>query len=512
MRHKPKNGWRLLVAMTVAFALLPVSAAGAVHGFLTSEAAYITLDPGVPGGSSVKPIITVGETVDGVLFEGIPDGIGVTDGGTFPNSVDVYINHEQTIIPFFGTADFQDASVTKLTLSTEAGHQGEVLASEIAISSDDGYKRFCSASMGTVAEGFDVPVFLTGEEANDVTAVPANAPYGSDPSVAPDRQVGYAVVLNTETGESTPVPGMGRLNHENTIALPGYNQLALLTTDDTFSGPSAQLYMYIVVNQKGLFDDKGRLYAFQVTHDSNGKVDRHDPFNGANDYLDLVPGDEFRGRFIPVPKAIAMGTTGVAPQQALEDWSNDNNIFQFIRLEDLTYDKNDPNVVYIADTGRSRVVPDPTTGRLQRGPSGTDGFADNGSVFKMVFDENNPRKVTSLTVLAQGDSDANVAFVPFVNPDNMDTSVNSLMVQEDRGGALIWRYDLNDDTWEVVASVNDPSGESSGIVDASAWYGEGTWLLDVQAHGTFIDEEVQPDGTLLKREDGQLMLMKIPGS
>jgi len=353
---------------------------------------------------------------------------------------------------------------------------------------------------------------LTGEEANDVTAVPANAPYGSDPSVAPDRQVGYAVVLNTETGESTPVPGMGRLNHENTIALPGYNQLALLTTDDTFSGPSAQLYMYIVVNQKGLFDDKGRLYAFQVTHDSNGKVDRHDPFNGANDYLDLVPGDEFRGRFIPVPKAIAMGTTGVAPQQALEDWSNDNNIFQFIRLEDLTYDKNDPNVVYIADTGRSRVVPDPTTGRLQRGPSGTDGFADNGSVFKMVFDENNPRKVTSLTVLAQGDSDANDAFVPFVNPDNMDTSVNSLMVQEDRRGALIWRYDLNDDTWEVVASVNDPSGESSGIVDASAWYGEGTWLLDVQAHGTFIDEEVQPDGTLLKREDGQLMLMKIPGS
>ena len=129
----------------------------------------------------------------------------------------------------------------------------------------------------------------------------------------------------------------------------------------------------------------------------------------------------------------------------------------------------------------------------------------------MVFDENNPRKVTSLTVLAQGDSDANDAFVPFVNPDNMDTSVNSLMVQEDTSDALIWRYDL-DDTWEVVASVNDPRGESSGIVDASAWYGEGAWLLDVQAHGTNVDEELQPDGTLLKREDGQLMLMKIPGS
>ena len=145
---------------------------------------------------------------------------------------------------------------------------------EVAISSDDGYKRFCSASMGTIAEGFDTPVFLTGEEANDVTDVPTDAPYGSDPSVAPQRQAGYAVVLNTETGESKPIPGMGRLNHENTIALPGYNQLALLTTDDTFSGPSAQLYMYLVAGQKQLFQDAGRLYAFQVTHDSDGKVAR----------------------------------------------------------------------------------------------------------------------------------------------------------------------------------------------------------------------------------------------
>ena len=517
MKQRLKNAWRLMVVMTVAFAMLPVTAAsakpGGSSGFLTAEPSFLTLDPGLPSGASVRPIISVGDEIGDFMFEGLPDGIGIRPGEA-KHTVDVYVNHEQTTIPFFGERDFQDASVTKWTLSTASGHEGHVLSGSVAISSDDGYKRFCSASMGTVAEGFDVPVFLTGEEANDVTSVPADAPYGSDPSVAPDRQAGYAVVLNTETGESTPVPGMGRLNHENTIALPGYNQLALLTTDDTFSGPSAQLYMYIAAGQKQLFNDTGRLYAFQVTHDSDGKVNRHDAFNQANDYLDLEPGvDDFRGRFIPVPKAIAMGTTGDAPQAALENWSNDNNIFQFIRLEDLAYDKNDPNVVYIADTGRSRVIPDPTTGRLVRGPGGTQGFADNGSVFKMVFDEKNPRKVTSFTVLAQGDNSGAPDFVAFESPDNMDTSVNSLMVQEDADFAQIWRYDLDNETWEVVADVNDIDGESSGIVDVSEWFGEGTWLLDVQAHGNNVDEDAISDPpNLIKREDGQLLLMKIPGS
>ena len=511
MKTRLRQFVRVLVAASLAFAVLPVSGAGASHGFSTDADPYLTFDPGVPSGATLTPIITVGETVDGVLFEGLPDGIGVTDGDD-RKTVDVYINHEQTTIPFFGEADFQDASVTKLTIGTRGPIRAQIVAADVVIGPENGYKRFCSASMGTVAEGFDVPVFLTGEEANDITSVPAGAPYGADPSIAPDRQAGYAVVLNTETGESVPVPGMGRLNHENTIALPGYRGLNLLTTDDTFTGPSAQLYLYRVRDQEGLFDDEGTLYAFQVTHDTDGRVDPWDSFNGANDYLDLEPGDEFRGRFIPVPEDIAKGLTGVPPQQALEDWSNENNIFQFIRLEDLAYDKKDSRIVYIADTGRSRVVPDPTTGRLVRGPSGTVGQADNGAMFKMVFDKNDPRKVISFTVLAQGDSDQKGNYVPFVSPDNVDTSKKSLMVQEDTDNSRIWRYDLRNGGWEVVATVNDPDGESTGIVDVSQWFGPGSWLVAVMAHGTNQAEELQPDGTLLKREDGQVLLMRIPGT
>jgi hypothetical protein len=480
-------------------------------GVLTSESPFITLDAGAPAGSSVKAIVTVGEEPHGVLFEGLPDGIGVRPGAA--GTVEVFVSHEQTTVPFFGEADFQDASVTRLILSTEPGEtEGSVLAASVAVSPDAGYLRFCSASMAGPAEGFSTYTFFTGEEANDVVDVPAGAPYGADPALAGQRQAGYAVVLNTDTGESAPVAGMGRLNHENTIAVPGYNQLAMLTTDDTFSGPSAQLYLYLANNESHVWEDKGSLWAFQVTGTGDGPINPRDPFNGANDYLDLEPGEEFSGRFIQVPKQIARGLTDEAPQDALENWSNENNVFQFIRLEDLAYDKNDPHTIYIADTGRSRVVADPDTGRLTRAPSGTLGFADHGSIFKLVLNDKNPRQVDSLTVLAQGDDAGADAFVEFRAPDNVDTSANSLMVQEDEDEAKIWRYDLVSGDWSVVATVNDPEGESSGIVDVSPWFGSGSWLLDVQAHGLLIDVEAQPDGTVLKRESGQLLLMKIPGS
>jgi hypothetical protein len=101
-------------------------------------------------------------------------------------------------------------------------------------------------------------------------------------------------------------------------------------------------------------------------------------------------------------------------------------------------------------------------------------------------------------------------FVGFTSLDNVGTSTNSVMFQEDTSNAKIWRWDLGS-TWSVVATVNSPAGESSGIVDASKWFGDGAWVLTVQV-GTFESSEPQPDGTLLKRDNGQLLLMKIPGS
>lgn len=483
----------LAVLLIVAQASVVTASAG--NSFFTEETPFITLADGLPQGASVKAIISSGDEIGSFLFEGLPDGIGIKPGAA-KHTVDVYVVHENTTIPFFGSRDFQDASISRLTLNTKGGaRQGEVLDADEVLGPEAGFLRFCSASMAGPAEGLSTYTFFTGEETNDTVG-------GS--------QHGLAVGLNTETGAYSAILGMGRLNHENTIVVPGgWDGFTLLTTDDTFSAPSAQLYLYHAATEADILGDGGSLYAFRVTGRNGVPLwDATDAFNGANDYLDLTVDDDFSGEFIPVPDAIADGD-----QDALEDWSNDNNVFQAIRLEDLAYDKNNPRVVYVADTGRTRIVPDPVTGRMTRGPGGTLGMADNGRIFQFVFNEDDPLKVDSVTVLADGDEYNSDVYVPFINPDNIDTSTKSLMVQEDNDDARIWQYRFNQGWWRVVATVNDSDGESSGIVDASEWFGQGVWLLDVQGHGANVAEDITSiPGTLIKRESGQLLMMKIPGS
>jgi secreted PhoX family phosphatase len=476
----------------------------AARGEHTPSAPFITLT----GPGTVTPIIDSGQTHDGFLFEGIPDGIGVMPGED-DDTVEVFVNHEQSTVPFQNTADFQDSSVSQLTIDTDTA---ELIEGSVAIGPEAGFLRFCSAFMAGPDEGFDRYTFFTGEETNDVVDVPPGAPYGPDPSVAPNRQGGYAVALDAESGDYDVLPGMGRMNHENTVVVPGgWSRVAALTTDDTFAPPTSQLYEYLASSPRQLTRDRGSLWAFRVTHDDDGRVRAGDPFNGANDYLDIQPGDDWRGEFIRVPKRIAEGTTDERPQEALEQWSNEHNVFQFIRLEDVAYDDDHHRVVYVADTGSTRIVHDESTGRMVRGPSGTVGEADNGRIFRFELNRHNPRKVDSFSVYADGDAPGTPEFVAFTSPDNIDTSESSLMVQEDTSNAAIWRQDFGTGAWEIVATVNDPVGESSGIVDASEWFGDGAWLLDVQAHGTFVDQE-QQGAVLVKREAGQLMLMTIPGT
>ncbi len=172
--------WSLLAAAG-ARVLVTATPASAAVGFLTTEAPYITLT----GPGSVTAIVSSGDVVDGVEFQGLPDGVGIVPGAD--GTVDVYVAHEQTTVPFFGSADYEDSSVNKLTLSTA---DASVLGSEVAISPDLGYLRFCSAGVVGPAEGFSTYTFFTGEETNDVVAVPDGAPYGADPSLAPLRQAG----------------------------------------------------------------------------------------------------------------------------------------------------------------------------------------------------------------------------------------------------------------------------------------------------------------------------------
>ncbi|HEX9838507.1 MAG TPA: alkaline phosphatase PhoX [Anaerolineales bacterium] len=532
---------KALFVFVLVLALSSTTIAAGNPGFFTSQPAMLTSSV---AGSSVLPILSVGDTLpNGYRFEAIPDGIGVTLNGQ--GTVDVFVNHETSLVPFPFTgnvatctattcfSDFDNAQVSRLNL-----HQNSagVLSGELAIDSSANYQRFCSSFIAGAEHGFNHPIYFANEEATDFVSPPPLPAWPPNPSN--QRQAGLVVALDTKNGKTYEIPGMGRHNHENTVVVPGgWDEIAALSGDDTFSAPASQMYMYTAASDDDLLADNGALWAFRATGKNGSPVNPADPFNEANDYGDFVaPSDWMTGEFIEVPRAIALGD-----QTPLENWSNENNVFQFIRVEDIAYDKNNPRIVYFADTGEPRAIPNPATGRLQRGPTGTTGPYMNGRIFKMVLNAADPKLVDNLTVLI--DADAGGYNNPNVlhQPDNIDTSANgSLMIQEDPGShngqrtafpnatnARVWRYDLGTGTFTVAAEVDQslvpasPKGnwESSGIVDVSAIFGPGTWLVNVQAHSLFVESELRTvtvgtaSGPItFKREGGQLLLLKIPGS
>jgi hypothetical protein len=528
-----------LVACGLLAATAIASASANEPGSTTPTPAMLTTS--VPDGS-VKPIISVGDTLaNGYRFEAIPDGIALLGNGQ--GTVDVFVNHETSLVPFPFTgnvatctattcfSDFDNSQVSRIRLhQSSAG----VLSGELAIESDLNYQRFCSSFMATSEHGFRRATLLTNEEATDFVSPPPLAAWPADP--ANQRQAGLVVALDARNGKTYEIPGLGRLNHENTVVVPGgWSEIVALTGDDTFSAPSSQMYLYSAASDDAFLADQGSLWAFRATSKNGVAVTPADPFNGANDYGDIGLGDTIRGEFIPVPRAVALGN-----QTDLESWSNANNVFQFIRIEDIAYDESNARIVYFADTGEPRAIPSATTGRLARGSSSTTGSYPNGRIFKMVLDAANPRIVDSLTILVNADLGGYNNANALHNPDNIGTSEGSLMIQEDPGShngqrtafpnatnARVWRYDLETGVLAPVAEVDQsltpatPKGnwESSGIVDASAYFGPGAWLLDVQAHSLFVESEVRnvtvgtASGPItFKREGGQLVLLVVPGS
>jgi hypothetical protein len=581
----------VLAAVVIAGSTLAAGAALAAPpavnpaGFKTAQSAMLTP---MMSGVSVTPLLTVGDVLpSGYRFEAIPDGISVATRGQ--GRVDLYVNHETSKVPFpYNTAtptaangenDFDNAQVSRLILNQQSGG---VLNGSFVIDSSRGFQRFCSNFLATPAQDFDRDVFFTNEETPD--KVFRRADSWPPPLAGTDQQeAGVVVALDVRTGVNQPIYGMGRHNHENSVAVPGFGHPVVLSGDDTFtSGPltgvfpagavpsQSQVYSYIAPNTNALLADEGDLWAF--VSDTPG----------VKNYYDVIPdsGTVVSGHFIQVPKAIATGRNadgsdvhaadfgfplppsngswqtdlrsvapvGIdGPQWVLEYWSDINNVFQFVRVEDIAYDRNHPNIVYIVDSGR---------GRTSAQSLDTPNFrSTNGRVWRMVLDPSDPRVVMSLTVLVEGDDNPVKTLTEIHQPDNIESTKTGILITEDPGSSQQFPFDSTDPNrttarlWyvpfagspQVVASVNQsaddgptdvgpapgsisaPIGnlgawESSGIVDASAAFGPGAFLINVQAHTLWVemapgddnDGDGHPDFTY-KREGGQLILVRIPG-
>ena len=542
-------------------------------------------------GVGVTPLLTVGDVLSsGYRFEAIPDGISVRTRGQ--GRADLFVNHETSKVPFpynataptaaNGENDFDNAQVSRLILNQ---HSAGVLNGSFVIESSSGYQRFCSNYLATEKEGFDREIFFTNEESPDYV-YRQEASWPPTPGSPAEEEAGLVVALDVKTGKHHPIYGMGRHNHENNVAIPGYGHPVVLSGDDTFtSGPltdplntavklapaQSQLYSYIAPSTDELLADEGDLWAF--VSDTPG----------VKNYYDVAPGSgtEVSGHFIKVPKDIATGLNpdgselkaadkgyplpptdfswqldlrfatvapgpGIdGPQWVLEYWSDLNNVFQFVRVEDIAYDKRAgmDNVVYIVDSGR---------GRTAAQSLDTNFRSTNGRVWKMVLDKNDPTKVTSLTVFVEGDDNPVKTLGEVHQPDNIETTRTGLLLTEDPGSsqqftpaqiaadpanattARLWYVPFTGAP-EVVLKVDqsadggptDVDGrapgnwgawESSGIVDASAAFGPGAFLINVQAHTLWVEKapgddnngDGQPDFTY-KREGGQLALIRIPG-
>ena len=571
------------LATTVTVSVTAVALAGDnSSGFTTAQPSMLTA---VKTGVNITPLLTVGDVLpSGYRFEAVPDGISVQTRGE--GRVDLFVNHETSKVPFpyvtatptaaNGENDFDNAQVSQLILNQ---HSAGVLNGSFAISSSLGYQRFCSNYLATAKEGFSRSILFTNEESPDyVFRQEASWP---PPIGSPaEREAGLVIALDVRNGKHHPIYGMGRHNHENNVAIPGYGKPVVFSGDDTFtSGPltgvfaagavpaQSQLYSYIAPSTDGLLADEGALWAFVSDTPS------------VKNYYDVTPGSGtvVSGHFIQVPKDIATGlnadgselkaadkgyplppTNGSwqtdlrstapvgidGPQWVLEYWSDTHNVFQFVRIEDIAYDKRPGmgNVVYVVDSGR---------GRTAAQTLDTNFRSTNGRVWKMVLDPNDPTIVTSLTVLVEGDDNPVKTLNEIHQPDNVETTANGLLLTEDPGSsqqfaagssdanattARLWYVPFGNPAGgaEVVAKVNqsadgqgtDVDGrapgnwgawESTGIVDASEAFGPGAFLINVQAHTLWVEKapgddnngDGQPDFTY-KREGGQLALIRIP--
>ena len=280
---------KLGVLLVSAIAASAIATAGASadnqSGFKTSRPSMVT---GVMPGVEITPLLTVGDVLgSGYRFEAIPDGIG--GAHTWPGSgrpVRQPRDGEGSVPvqqgePHGGQrrerfrqlagepADPQPALGRRAERLLRPAEQARLPALLLELPRDE--------QGGVLARHplHERGVARLRAPAGGLVAARARQP-GAEGS-------GLVVALDVQTGKHYEIHGMGRHNHENSVPIPGYDDLVVLSGDDTFtSGPlrdpldttapfadlapsQSQLYSYIAPDTGSLLADEGELWAFRST-------------------------------------------------------------------------------------------------------------------------------------------------------------------------------------------------------------------------------------------------------
>jgi hypothetical protein len=462
----------------------------------------------IGGEYEIRPLLSVGDTVpetgaSGQQYRmvGIPDGLGV---GLERQAATLHMNHELTQAttsePEVGRPANRGALVSKYSLDRSRAVSGEraydtvfqentsVGPAPTTANATPAFSRFCSGNFAGREHGFDRGIYFTGEE--EATA-----------AATFDGKGGQAVAIFDN--EVHALPKLGHFAKENSLPQPRRDQkTVIMTLEDGPSGPDSQLYMYVgakqpaggAMSRNGL--DNGKLYAFVSADPSK------------NSEATFTTGN-LTGHWVELPGADAL------TDAQLEAASDAVGAMGFVRIEDGAFSKRNHDDFFFVTTGGNQPAGN-ELGRLYHLRLGADPTAP--ATLEVVYNAD--------TVIASGGDTA-------ISPDNIDTSRDQLMINEDgttqsravmaqkgRDGS-IWRFALvgsgggqtADGASATRVAELDPPGrdgvavgpgvwETSGIISLGGVFGSGFWLFDVQAHAPTT---APAPGTV---EDGQLLLMR----
>ena len=513
--------------------ILAISTLSLVASIMPANAAAgITYMEPVATGVSLDPFATAGDSIDGYLIGGIPDGMGVIPVN---GKLRVLTNHEWSNANPIASARGSASGMTTASYVSEmhydlkkktvvAGkdfmewiewydYQGDkfgvIPTAPVGAALVDQYgsqahsyliNRFCSSTLADAGEfynkktglGYKGAVYLTGEEGGDESR-------------------GFA---GNQDGEFVQVPGFGLAAWETFVNAPTTSNATVVMGNEDGAATDSQLFMYAGTKTKtGEWYEKAGL--------TNGKL-----YVMATDVLN---DNAFRAKY-------AKGVSAPASFKVI-DYKQNGKLqndkarelgMTLARVEDGHFDPKKPNDYYFVTTESNKdpkaTAPNPATPTVSR---------DGGALWRLRFvDVNNPTKGADLTMLLDGSE------APYLSkPDNIVVDdAGNILIQEDPGNnALIARvvsYRISDGKLATIAKFKDTyfnsantttfitqDEESSGIVDVTSYLRTGKsdkakyYMMVAQIHAT--PAKSRPDLTPTPAdianaiEGGQWYVMKV---
>ncbi len=467
-----RNSLALSSAATLLVGHTALAQSYTIAGPSSSATPYVVAMPGNGVVTDIVSIITVGDSVGGYQFVGIPDGMGAFPAGE--GSMSLFLNHELTASAGGAQHAFQPSGfaggsfIDRWSITTDAGPNfltvnagaEAILAANTLTNGSGGslfnFARFCSADIASTAayhnsatgKGTLSRIYTVGEESGST---------------------GRMTATDLATGALYQLPAFDPLlgGWENCVARPHESDATVIMA--TSDGGANRVFLYVGTKQTtgteiekaGLMNGTG--YGIQVQVNGN---------NVAAESRSLCFGTStpvYSGTFTVAAAATAAGTS-------------------FLRPEDGAWDPSHPSDFYFVTTDQMSTtaagVPQAHASRLWR---------------LRFSDVNNVLAGGTIEALLDGTEGMEMGDNLCVFNDLQGGT--RVIIQEDPGNhphsAKTLLYTVATDSLQVILQ-SDPSRfgsvgipatapftqdeENSGVIDARETLGLGWFIADSQAH------------------------------